>query len=105
MAVYDKPMKDQKLEEFDRLLTVKEVASILNISENTVKFWVSRGKFDVVRVGRLVRVSAKALREWIEENTVKRKKNPASEIPRSLKSRKSNSFNHFIDNLKDEKSN
>lgn len=98
-------MKDHKLEEFDRLLTVKEVADFLRISENTAKFWVSEGRFDVVRVGRLVRVPAKAIKEWIAENTVKRKKNSTSKIPKSLKPRRSNPFDRFIENLKDEKIN
>ena len=96
-------MIDRQNQEFDRLLTVKEIAEILKISENTVKFWVSKRKFDVVRVGRLVRVPAEALREWIDENTENREKMRQTCSPTRSRSRKSIVFENFVESLKDKK--
>ena len=55
----------------DKLLTTKEVAEILGISETTAKIWASRRVFPVVKVGRLIRISPTALQRWIEINTEK----------------------------------
>ncbi len=53
----------------EKLLTLEEVAEILGISSSTAKTWASRRKFPVVKVGRLIRISPKALQEWIERKT------------------------------------
>ena len=45
------------------LLTVKEVATILRVSERTVRRLIAEGKLGVVRIGRSVRVKHDVLDE------------------------------------------
>lgn len=45
-------------------LTVKEVAALLNVSEDHVRGLIGDGRLRAVRVGRLLRVRE----DWIEED-------------------------------------
>jgi excisionase family DNA binding protein len=49
-----------------RLLTVAEVATILNLSEKTIRRLIERGDLETVRIGRSVRISQEALAALIE---------------------------------------
>lgn len=53
-----------------KLLTIREVSQILNISERTVSREVARAKLRATRVGRQVRVTQEDLDEYIESNRV-----------------------------------
>jgi len=52
------------------LLTVYEVARLLSLSTSTIRAWLSRGKLPRISCGRAVRISAEAVRKFIEENTI-----------------------------------
>lgn len=47
------------------LRTVSEVAEILKVHEKTVRRWISEGRIPVVRIGRLIRIDAAALDEFL----------------------------------------
>jgi excisionase family DNA binding protein len=47
----------------DPLLTAKEVASLLRLSERTVRRMIADGQLSVVRIGRSVRIRPGALDE------------------------------------------
>ncbi|MBI3599354.1 MAG: helix-turn-helix domain-containing protein [Nitrospinae bacterium] len=70
----------------ERLMTVDEVAVMLNISEHTVYIWGLRGDIPVVKLGGAVRYKIKDIEKWIEEKT----KHPISrsqEAARDMKRR------------------
>ena len=52
------------------LLTVKQVSSVLNMKESTIRLWIAQRKLPRVNCGRSVRVPACAVAEFIERNTV-----------------------------------
>ena len=52
-----------------KLLTVKQVAEILQVTEQTIYNLMSRGELEKVKVGRASRIKEKDLMEYIEENT------------------------------------
>jgi excisionase family DNA binding protein len=54
----------------EKLLTLEEVAELLSISLSTAKVYASRRVFPVIKLGRLVRVSALSLEEWLRRNTL-----------------------------------
>ncbi len=49
------------------LLRVEEAARSLGICRSKAYDLVSRGELPTIRVGRVVRVPAEALRRWVEE--------------------------------------
>ena len=53
----------------ERLLTLREVAQILRASPTTLRIWASKKKIPIIKVGRLVRVSPKALEDWLQART------------------------------------
>ena len=58
----------------ERLLTAREVASLLRINLSTVYLWAQQGRLPHVCLSeglrrRCVRFSAKAIEEWIQERT------------------------------------
>ena len=53
-----------------KLLTVKQVAEILQVTEQTIYNLMSRGELEKVKVGRASRIKEKDLMEYIEENNV-----------------------------------
>ena len=52
------------------LLTVPQTAERLNLSEKTVRRYISNGELPLVRIGSAIRVPEVALRKWIEDNTL-----------------------------------
>ena len=54
-----------------KLLTVKEVADILNVTEQTVYNLTSKGKLNPTKVGRAVRIKEQELNRFIDDNTIK----------------------------------
>jgi len=53
-----------------RLLTIKEAAAELALSEPGLRLWVARRKIAVVHLGRSLRIPAVELERFIEENLV-----------------------------------
>ena len=54
----------------DRLIiTIREAAQLLGLSESTVYRLARENKIPVVRIGASVRVNRRQLVEWIENNT------------------------------------
>lgn len=53
----------------DYLLNAAEVAKILNCSKPQAFLMMRRGDFEVVRMGKLVRVRKSALEQYIENQT------------------------------------
>jgi excisionase family DNA binding protein len=51
------------------LLTVTEAAKRLSLGRATAYQLVQRGELPVVRIGRAVRVPARALDQWVEQHT------------------------------------
>lgn len=68
-------MKDDKivdladLQDGAILLRMRDVASILQLGESTVKAMVQRGELPVVRCGRAVRVPRRELEAWVSQRT------------------------------------
>ena len=54
-----------------QLLTVDETAAYLGISKLTVYAWISKRKFQYVKVGRLAKFDLQTLDKWIDQQTVK----------------------------------
>jgi excisionase family DNA binding protein len=52
-----------------QLLRVEEVARILGVKTSTIRQWIFKKKFRVVKVGRAVRIPSDFLEHFIEENT------------------------------------
>jgi excisionase family DNA binding protein len=53
------------------LLTVRQAAKVLSISERTLFTLTKGGDIPHVRIGRLVRYAPSALQDWIERNSQK----------------------------------
>ena len=56
--------------EEERLLTYSEAARMLNLSEATLRRYVSQGRLPHLKLFRSVRFLASRLRKWCEENAV-----------------------------------
>lgn len=55
----------------ETFLTVKEVAGLLKVNQQTVRNWIDRGSLRVVRVGtRRVRIRESDLRRFLAESSV-----------------------------------
>jgi excisionase family DNA binding protein len=50
-----------------KLLDVVEVATLLDVSEKTIRRWISAGRLPMHRIGRLVRVSDADLAAFIAD--------------------------------------
>ena len=50
-----------------RLLTILQVADILQASTRTVRRFIESGELEVVRVGRLVRIRPEALTAFLDK--------------------------------------
>lgn len=55
-------------EQIQMLLKAKEAATLLNVSENTIRMWIWQKRLPVVRLGRAVRLQREDLVALIEEN-------------------------------------
>jgi excisionase family DNA binding protein len=51
----------------ERLLTVEEVASWLQISKRTVRQWVQDEYIPFLKIGALVRFVPHSIREWLKK--------------------------------------
>ena len=51
-----------------QLLTAKEAAEFLCVSENTVRMWIWQKRLPVVRLGRTVRLKREDLQQLIERH-------------------------------------
>jgi excisionase family DNA binding protein len=51
------------------LLTVEEAQHVLGIGRSKAYEMIRRGELPALRMGRLVRIPRRALRQWIEEHT------------------------------------
>ncbi len=47
--------------------SVKEVATLLNIKESTVREWIYQGMLPAKKFGRAVRIPRDVLEQWINE--------------------------------------
>jgi excisionase family DNA binding protein len=56
------------------LLTIKQVAQKLQVSERTIERWMEEGKISFVKLGKCVRMREEHLEGWIDKKTVKAKK-------------------------------
>lgn len=54
--------------EVQPLLTAKEAAQFLHLSENTIRQWIWQRRLPVVRLGRAVRLRRVDLEQLIERN-------------------------------------
>jgi excisionase family DNA binding protein len=51
-----------------QLLTVRESAALLCLSENTIRQWIWQRRLPVVRLGRAVRLKRQDLEKLIDQN-------------------------------------
>jgi excisionase family DNA binding protein len=51
-----------------QLLTVRESATLLRLSENTIRQWIWQRRLPVVRLGRAVRLKRQDLEQLIEQS-------------------------------------
>ena len=59
-----------------RLLTVDQAAECLGIKPATIRSWIlKREKLEIVKVGRLVRITERSIQKFIDENTIPPKEN------------------------------
>lgn len=58
-------MTDNGWDTLPMLLTVRQVAEVLNCHINTVKRMLADGRLQGVKIGRDWRIERRALREWI----------------------------------------
>lgn len=53
------------------LLTVNETAEQLGVKPSTIRSWIlKRQKLEVVKVGRLVRITERSIEKLINDNTI-----------------------------------
>ena len=63
------------MDEDEQLLTVEQVANILQVHVETVRVWIRNGDLVAVDIGKEYRVTREDLNKYIEERkTSKRKK-------------------------------
>jgi predicted DNA-binding transcriptional regulator AlpA len=58
------------------LLSPRETAHALGISERTLAQRTAEGIFPVVKIGRLTRYDVEVLRQWIKDHTERKSANP-----------------------------
>ncbi len=55
----------------NNILTVKEAALALGLSEACIRSWIYTRRIDYLKVGRAVRIEARTIRDFIQRNRVK----------------------------------
>ncbi|MBP3890960.1 MAG: helix-turn-helix domain-containing protein [Solobacterium sp.] len=63
-----KDTSQEKIVSEKQTYTVKEIASLLNISKRSAYDLVNSNQFASVRVGRTIRVSRMAFDKWLNKN-------------------------------------
>ena len=59
-----------------KLLTVEQTAERLGVKPATIRSWIlKREKIEIVKVGRLVRITESSIQRLIDENTIPPKEN------------------------------
>jgi excisionase family DNA binding protein len=51
-----------------QMLTAREAAAFLGLSENAIRMWIGQRRLPVVRLGRAVRLRREDLEKMIERN-------------------------------------
>lgn len=65
----DKLMKRE--EQRSKLLAVSEAAERLGVKPATIRSWIlRREKLEIVKIGRLVRITEKSIDQFIDDNTI-----------------------------------
>ena len=59
--------KGDRIEDRKGLLTVKQLADKLAVSDKTIYAWVAGGQIPYVKMGSAVRFRPAAVREWLRE--------------------------------------
>ncbi|MCL4473901.1 MAG: helix-turn-helix domain-containing protein [Actinobacteria bacterium] len=54
----------------EKLLTVEQVAEILQVEKATAWRWCREGKIPAAKIGRLYRIKERDLSSWLAEKTV-----------------------------------
>lgn len=54
----------------DQLVSIKNLSKSLDISENTIRWWVATGKIPYVKLGKLIRFDTVKIQRVIDANTV-----------------------------------
>lgn len=54
----------------DQLVSTKNLSKSLDISENTIRWWVATGKIPYVKLGKLIRFDTVKIQRVIDANTV-----------------------------------
>ena len=62
--------------EISQLLTYEEVASILRLHPQTLRQWVSNGKFPHLKIGVTVRFTRAMIDQYIQSSLVDENQNP-----------------------------
>ncbi len=63
----------------DKLLTTAEVAALLDVAPETVRFWRHRGTGPTARkIGRHVRYRGVDVEKWLDGRAVERPRTPAA---------------------------
>ena len=60
-----------------KLLTIKDVASKLNVAELTVRKWQKQGKISFIKLPQGIRIREEWLENWLNSRTVKSNKKTA----------------------------
>ena len=79
----------------EKLLSPKEVASVLSLSVETVYRWIENGTLPAIKVGkRAVRISEKSLKAWLDNQpaALARKEKQLNENDRDLRSGQNRDF-------------
>lgn len=54
----------------DTLISIKTLSKQMDISENTIRWWIATGKIPYVKLGKLVRFDVVKIQNFINANTV-----------------------------------
>lgn len=52
------------------LLTVKDVASELNVTEQSVRRWIKQGKLQRIKLSKSIRIAPEELQRFIKEGQI-----------------------------------